>query len=502
MRKRNPDGLTTKDRWLQGIGVSRDLLVPVAQVLRAVNSVSAAPAPPAKSPPPGAVLKSIAVGVAAPLEPGFQEHLTAMGTLSDGSTQDLTSSVTWSSSDPQIVTVAPGGLAKVGSGPGTVTITASAAGGGVSGSITVTIRLPLEEIIVSPQNPLVENGQIQGLTATAVYSGGSTEDITDRVLWESSAPKVVDFTSDGWCVGNVAGTATVRATHAASQISGFTKITVPAAGKVPALRKVTISPLNPDIKDGTPVQFKAMGAYSDGSTHEIAERVKWEPSDQKILAIDSKGVAKGGLVSGNPLIRGSDPATGLYQSTTVYVAASGVQSISVSPKNLSIVSGDAVVVTATAALFGGGARTVNDLLQWTSSDLNVATMLPGGAQVQGHASGDATIEAVDPTSGSSDIISITVLRPVLRSIMVFPGGETIPNGQKVQFKATGFLSDRTSKDLTKLKWTSSAPDVIEIDQKGEATAKTAGKVTITAAYPTTGVTASVEMTAGANGDRH
>src|SRR5437879_5424208 len=152
---------------------------------------------------------------------------------------------------------------------------------------------------------------------------------------------------------------------AASQISGSTKITVPPAGKAPTLRKVTISPLNPDIKDGTPVPFKAMGSYSDGSTHEITDKVTWESSDLKILAIDSKGVARAKLLTGtgNPLIRGSDPATGLYQSATAYVDMPGVKSITLSPKDISIVSGDAMPVTATAALYGGGEMRVNDLVQ-------------------------------------------------------------------------------------------------------------------------------------------
>jgi hypothetical protein len=122
-----------------------------------------------------------------------------------------------------------------------------------------------------------------------------------------------------------------------------------------------------------------------------------ESSDAKILAIDSKGVARAKLLTGtgNPLIRGSDPATGLYQSTTAYVEMPGVKSITF-PQNISIVSGDAMPVTAMAALYGGGEMTVNDLVQWTSSDSNVAEMISSGALVQGRAQGGATIEALNP----------------------------------------------------------------------------------------------------------
>ena len=137
--------------------------------------------------------------------------------------------------------------------------------------------------------------------------------------------------------------------------------------------------------------------------------------------------------------------------------------------------------------------TVNDLVQWTSSDSSVAEMISSGAQVQGRAQGGTILEAFEPTSKSSDTIIVTVLPPVLRSIMVFPAGETIPNGQKLQFTATGFFSDNNSRDLTRLRWSSSKPGV-EINQKGEATAKTAGKVTITAEDPATRVTGTVDLT--------
>ena len=80
-------------------------------------------------------------------------------------------------------------------------------------------------------------------------------------------------------------------------MSGRTKVTVPAAGKAPKLTKLTIEPLNPDIKDGTPVQLTATGDYADGSSHEITDKVKWESSDPKTLTIDAKGVAKAGAGS-------------------------------------------------------------------------------------------------------------------------------------------------------------------------------------------------------------
>src|SRR5712692_9793139 len=62
------------------------------------------------APPP--TLASIQVTPANPSVPeGSQQQFTATGTFSDGSTQDLTSRVTWSSSDISAVTIDPAGLA-------------------------------------------------------------------------------------------------------------------------------------------------------------------------------------------------------------------------------------------------------------------------------------------------------------------------------------------------------------------------------------------------------
>ena len=388
-------------------------------------------------------------------------------------------------------------FAPSGKGPGQLAATAMSSGGppqNVTGKVKVQARL--QDIVVTPANPLVKSGEMEILTATGVYEDGSTEDITSRVEWSSDKPKVADFPSPGSCVANEAGTAIVVATDAGAKISGLTKVTVPAAGKAPTLQKITITPLNPDIKLGTQVQFKAMGLFSDKSTHEITTRVKWESSDPKKLLIDAKGQAKPGLLSGNPLVRATDPDTDRYQSTTVYVEMPGVKDITVSPTNIRVAKGQSVPVTVTAAFHGGGTMKVNEQVRWTPADQGVATALPGGSHVHGGSEGETTIEVLDPLSGQSDIVYVTVLPPVLTSIMIFPGSQTIRLGQKVKFEATGFYSAGGSRNLDKPKWSSSNRGVVDIDQAGEATAKAAtGKAIITVMDRATGKPSSVEVKA-------
>src|SRR5439155_770440 len=83
------------------------------------------------------VLVSIAVTPANPtIGKQTTQQFTATGRNSDGSTVDLTSSATWSSSNTSVATITAGGLA-TGVAPGTSQISASSAG--ITGSTTLTV---------------------------------------------------------------------------------------------------------------------------------------------------------------------------------------------------------------------------------------------------------------------------------------------------------------------------------------------------------------------------
>ena len=69
---------------------------------------------------------------------GQTQQFTATGTLSDNSTQFVTSTISWSSSDPSIATITSGGLA-TGVTSGTATITATDSTTGLSATATLTV---------------------------------------------------------------------------------------------------------------------------------------------------------------------------------------------------------------------------------------------------------------------------------------------------------------------------------------------------------------------------
>src|SRR5205823_174806 len=120
---------------------------------------------------------------------------TARGTYSDGSAQDLTNSVTWSSSDPSVGSVNAAGVARALTG-GQTTITASTAGVSMGATLFVT-GATLVTIGVSPANDIQPAGFTRQFTASGNYSDGSTQDLTSVVLWTSSAPAIATISGTG-----------------------------------------------------------------------------------------------------------------------------------------------------------------------------------------------------------------------------------------------------------------------------------------------------------------
>ena len=174
-----------------------------------------------------AVLQSITLSPQnATMGKGTTLQFTATGNYSDSSTQDLTSLVSWTSSDSNTVSINNAGLA-TGRQFGSVTI--SAALGSVNSSIGLTVnKNPLVGIVVTPVNPSITAGQTQQFTATGTYSDGSMQDLTKTAHWSSSSSGVATINNGvsggGLATGQGTGSATITASF--QGVSGSTTLTV------------------------------------------------------------------------------------------------------------------------------------------------------------------------------------------------------------------------------------------------------------------------------------
>lgn len=147
------------------------------------------------------VLTTMAVGPQATIQQGSTVQMSAVGTYNDGSSNQITSSIFWSSSAPDVAVVNGSGLV-TGLLPGSTTITGASST--VTGSTTITVVLTgLTDITISPATLTVTGGTPVTYSATGT-AGGQQLDITSSVTWTSSDPTVVTF------VGHIATTQTVQ----------------------------------------------------------------------------------------------------------------------------------------------------------------------------------------------------------------------------------------------------------------------------------------------------
>jgi 6-phosphogluconolactonase (cycloisomerase 2 family) len=172
---------------------------------------------------PSPTLQSIRVSPANSSVPlGRTQQFTATGMLSDGSAQDLTSTVTWSSSVPTVGTISNAGLASSKNQGSTIILATS---GSVSGSTNWSVVAPaLVSIAVSPANDSVPKGTNLQFNAMGTFTDGSVQDLTSSVMWLSSQHSVISVSSAGLASGVTTGKATITA--ASVGVSGSTSVTV------------------------------------------------------------------------------------------------------------------------------------------------------------------------------------------------------------------------------------------------------------------------------------
>jgi uncharacterized protein YjdB len=149
-------------------------------------------------------------------------QLKATGTFVDGSTQDFTSLVNWTSSAPSVATVGYQTGTVLGLAAGQSTITATL--GPVTATTQVTVTdASLKSITLSPASPNIALGTPQQFTAQGSFSDGTTQTLVEA-SWTSSAPDVAAVNSPGLVTGTGVGSATISA--AINGVSGTTGITV------------------------------------------------------------------------------------------------------------------------------------------------------------------------------------------------------------------------------------------------------------------------------------
>ena len=423
-----------------------------------------------------AALVSLAIAPAMPaLALGTGQQFTATGTYTDGSTQNLTNTATWSSDTLTTATINNGGRAS-SVGIGTANITATS--GSVSSTTLLTVTAAaLVSITINPPTSTIPLGMTQQFTATGTFTDGTTQDVTQWGQWSSTVATVATISETAGTAGlaTTLGTGTTTIGISSAGVSASATLVVNPAG----LTSIAITPQSPTIALGTTQQFTATGTYTDGSTQDVTSVATWSSSSATV-AIISNALGSYGLAtsSGQGTATITASSASITSSTTITIAGPTLVSIAISPTAASIPLGTGQQFTATGTYTDGSTQDVTQSVTW-ASDTPAGAPVTAGGLVTGTAMGTANISATSGTITSSTAVAVTA--PLLVSISISPGSASVPAGETQQFTATGTYSDGSTQNLTSaVTWSSSVPAVASIASGGLATGAGVGSSSITA----------------------
>lgn len=260
---------------------------------------------------------------------GASQQFTATAVYSNGSTQNVTNQVTWSTElgDTGSFSNVTPGLYTAGNNDGAITITATESTTQISATDTFGIINPtLNSISISPTtiNGLPV-GDTQQLVVTAHYSNGTSFNATANSVWSSNTPVVATVTNLGLVAAESAGSSVITATF------GGQTATLNASISSKVLESIKVVCLDTEsgmvatqVPNYIQVRCNAIGTYSDSSIADITNSVAWAANN-------------GGVTSGQPVGMVYTPNAGTVTVTASTPNVSGntsYQSVAVAPTNV------------------------------------------------------------------------------------------------------------------------------------------------------------------------
>lgn len=440
---------------------------------------------------------------------GFSRRFSARAVLEDDSTLILPrSSILWTTSDPRVATVAnasdsdssPAGLVTALS-PGQVTLSGIHIETGIKSSAdaVITILDPLISIEVTPRDRRIEVGESKSMTATATLADGQQRDITDQVVWASSAPRILSVSNVPGSRGQItairSGVAFISATFqdgvSSSDSEGDARVRVTAD-----LASLRILPETLRLAVGFTVPLDAQGRFADGTVDDVSSKVTWISDDPDVATISNAPGSQGevtAVATGATTIRVVDPGTGISSSDSqgdgAITVAGDVARLLVTPPEEQLSVGESRRYSVRAIMDDDSTFNLpRTSVDWTSSEPTIATVDndPNTAGlVTARAVGETLISGVHRPTGTVAEDAALRVRGELLSIRVTPRNRQINVGETKSMTAIGTFSDGSEDEVTDdVTWSSTNLGVLTISNlrgtRGHAVGVSPGVASVSA----------------------
>ena len=332
-------------------------------------------------------------------------------------------------------------------------------GGSVPGMLTI-----------DPVSASISVGQSVQLRATVVMAGPITRDVTNMALWSVSS-MVASTTTDrpGRIAGLSPGEVQVVAEFMGQKAVSSVRI------MADTLVSLSLRPSESTINTGGVIQFSAVGLFRSGQQRDLTADVTWTTSAPEVAPINHLNVP--GLVVGQTVgaTKISAQMDGQSATAALEVTQDTRLSIVLEPPDAARRVGERVSFRATAVFKDGTQRNVTNSAVWIATNPLVGKVERGQATCLG--AGDTmVVVSFDGFSASGTLACRDVAISLLR---LTPVETEVPRGTRLQYTATAFFSDGSSRIVTEqTRFSSSNTAVVEVTTRGQATAAAVGSATI------------------------
>ena len=381
---------------------------------------------------------------------GDDYRLTAVITPDNATDQ----TVTWSSSNPAVVTVDESGMLHAVSS-GNATIVVQTKDGGFIDMTNVTVLQPVTSIELSETEMSVKKGTIFWLNATVVPNTADNKNIT----WASSDTSLATVDQTGMVTTLAVGTVTISCVSEDNGAVAYcvVEITEPVTG-------LSLNTTYQEMVAGTKFVIVPTVLPVEAPN----KNVTFVSSDPEVATVDENGVVTA-LIGGKCEILVTTEESKLTATCTI-VVKEFVKSIEITDSKDLLNVGSSVQLKAEVL-----SETASDKgVYWTSSNPAYATVDQTG-KVTGIRPGSVVITATAADGGGvSDSVVIRVINPVT-SITFDKNKLTMYVGDTVNIAATVNPQNASIKDLL---WTSDDETIAKVYPDGDVEGISSGRTII------------------------
>ncbi len=395
-------------------------------------------------------------------------------TLNQGETFTLTASVkpenaankkvVWSSNNNAVATVIDGVVtAKSG---GNATITATSEDGNYSAICEVTVVVPVTEIQLNETNKTLNQGESFTLIASVKPENATNQNI----VW-SSSNNAVATVINGVVTAKSDGKANITATTEDGNYSAVCEVTV-----IVPVTEIQLNEISKTLKFNETFRLIASIKPENATNKNII----WSSSNDAVATVINGVITAKSGGKADITVTTEDGNYSAVCEVTVIVSVTGIQ-LNETFKTLN--QGETFTLTASIK----PENATNTKVVWSSDNDAVATVIDG--VVTAKSGGNATITATTEDGNFSAVCKVTVIVPIT-GIRLNETNKILNQGEEFTLIASIKPDNATNKEVI---W-SSSNDAIASVEDGIVTAKSGGKVNITATTEDGNYSAVCEVT--------